>query len=286
MRRKIREIIGSKYFHEFLAETIGTMILLLFGFGSMAQTFTGKGKFGGILSVNFGWAVGVMFGIFVSGGVSGGHLNPAVTLAMTVTKRLPWEKLPIYWLAQSIGAFIASAIVYGVYYDLLMAYDNGKLVPDAAYIWATRPYPGVSTATAFADQFVSSALLVGIIFALTDKRNSGPSPQLLPLCVALIVLGIGISFGINCGYGINPARNLMPRIFTSLAGWGSAPFTYQHYYFWAPILAQLLGGVMGGLIYIVTIEMHHKEINHFNDEKSDPNISLKVRKVTFPSHSG
>ncbi|XP_002162049.2 aquaporin-9 [Hydra vulgaris] len=263
--------ISSPYIREFLAETMGTFILLMFGVGSIAQVVLGKGKFGGILSINFGWAIGVMFGIYWSAGVSGGHLNPAVTLAMAVTKRLPWKKLPVYWIAQSLGAFIASAVIYGVYYDMLNEYDGGVRKVDTAWIWTTRPSSGVSTVTTFVDQFVSSGLLVGIIFALTDKRNNAPSPRVLPLCVGIVVLGIGISFGLNCGYGINPARNLIPRLFTSIAGWKSAPLSYQNYYFWAPILAQLVGGVSGALLYIVTIEMHH-------NSKKEGQVILKEQK--------
>ncbi|XP_065656976.1 aquaporin-9 isoform X2 [Hydra vulgaris] len=262
-------------FREFLAELGGTFILLMFGIGSIAQTVLGKGKFGGILSINFGWGIGIMMGLYWSAGISGGHLNPAVTLAMSITKRLPWRKLPVYWLAQSIGAFIASAIVYGIYFDLLNAFDGGVRNVDTAFIWTTRPAKGVSTVTTFFDQLVSSTLLVGLIFALTDKRNAGPSPQVLPLCIGLIVFGIGLSFGINCGYGINPARNLVPRVFTAIAGWNVEALSYQNYYFWAPILAQLLGGVLGAYAYILSIEIHHTT-------SLDGHTALQERRDTLP----
>ncbi|XP_065656975.1 aquaporin-9 isoform X2 [Hydra vulgaris] len=264
MVKFLSKVFASEYTRDFLAEFMGTFILLMFGIGSIAQTFLGKGKFGGFLSINFGWAIGVMFGLYWSSGVSGGHINPAVTLALAVTKRFPWKKLPLYWFAQSLGAFIASAIIFGVYNDLLYEFEkdnirvNGTMSIDTAFIWTTRPSAGVSTATTFVDQLVSSALLVGIIFALTDKRNNAPNPNALPLCIGLVVFGIGLSFGINCGYGINPARNLVPRLFTAIAGWKLAALSYQNYYFWAPILAQLTGGVLGALLYIGTIEIHHK----------------------------
>ncbi|XP_066925204.1 aquaporin-7-like [Clytia hemisphaerica] len=240
----------------FLAELMGTFILMMFGIGSVAALVLGKGAVGTFLSVNFGWGIGCALGVYWSAGISGGHINPAVTLAMCVCGRLPWKQLPVYWAAQFLGSFIASALCFAIYKDLIYAYET-QLTLKTAGIFSTYPFANVSHGTAFGDQVVGTMLLVGTVCALTDKRNSPPSGGTLPLIVGLVVFVIGISFGINCGYGINPARDLIPRIFTAIAGWGSEPFTTADHWFWIPIVGQFLGGAIGALLYILTIEMHH-----------------------------
>lgn len=241
---------------EFLAEMMGTFILCMFGIGSVAHLVLGKGESGSYLSINFGWGLGVAFGVYWSAGISGGHINPAVTLAMAVTGRLPKRKLPVYWAGQTLGAFLASAIVFGLYKDIINAVDPKQTI-ETAGIWAPYPNANVSKGTIFGDQLIGTFLLVGTIFALTDKKNNAPNPELLPFVIGFLVLVIGASFGMNCGYGINPARDLIPRVFTAIAGWKSLPFTAHGSFFWIPIIAQLLGGVLGGLVYIITVEMHH-----------------------------
>lgn len=242
----------------FLAEFIGTFILLMFGIGSVASVVLGKGRYGSYLSINFGWAVGCCLGVYWSIGISGGHINPAVTLAMAVCGRLRWKLVPLYMTAQFLGSFVAAAVCYGIYKDLIHAFDK-DLTLKTAGIFSTYLHPDVSHETAFADQVVGTMLLVGCVCALTDKRNNPPSTGIFPVIVGFIVLVIGISFGINCGYGINPARDLSPRIFTSIAGWGIAPFKANNYWFWISILGQFAGGVLGALVYILTVEMHHPE---------------------------
>jgi glycerol uptake facilitator-like aquaporin len=99
------------------------------------------------------------------------------------------------------------------------------------------------------DQFVGTALLVLVIFAVTDSRNSAPTGNLAPLIVGLLVALIGMTFGFNSGYAINPARDLGPRLFTWCSGWGTQVFVAGNYWFWVPVVGPLLGGVTGGLIY-------------------------------------
>merc|ERR1711973_382951 len=104
---------------EALSEFIATFILMIFGVGSVAQMVLSNWKFGTFFSVNFSWGVGVTLGCYWGGGVSGAHMNPAVTLAFAAVKRLPWIKVPVYWTAQMLGAFVASACCFGVYYGKL-----------------------------------------------------------------------------------------------------------------------------------------------------------------------
>jgi MIP family channel proteins len=240
------------------AEFLGTFVLLTFGCASVAQVLLSRHANGEYLSINLGWALGVTMGVYIAGGVSGAHLNPAVTLALAVLRGFPWRKVIPYCLAQLAGAFVASVVVYVTYLGALDNFDGGTRQvtgPQAtAGIWATYPqtflppFPG-----GLIDQVVGTAILVMCIFALTDTKNCAPSSNLGPLLVGLLVLAIGMTFGFNCGYAINPARDFAPRLFTYLAGWGSDVFRVGPYWWWVPIVGPLLGGVFGGWIYDLLI---------------------------------
>ncbi len=247
---------------EVAAEFLGTFVLIVFGCGAVAQVVLSKHANGEYLSINIGWGFAVAMGVYVAGGVSGAHLNPAVTLALAVCRRFSWRKLLPYCLAQLAGAFVASVVVYVTYYDALNAFDGGVrqvLGPQGtAGIWATYPQPFLSPLPGgLIDQIVGTALLLLCVFALSDTRNMAPSSNLAPLLVGAVVLVIGITFGYNSGYAINPARDFGPRLFTYLAGWGSEVFRAGHSWWWVPIVGPLIGGVLGGVIYDVLITRLH-----------------------------
>jgi len=238
---------------EILAEFLGTFVLIAFGVGVVAQVVLSGGQNGSYLSINLAWGLAVVMGIYVAGGVTGAHLNPAVTLALAVRRDFPWTKVGPYWLAQTVGAFVASAIVFLTYHDAFLAFDGGMRIvvgeKATAGIFATYPQPFLSTAGGFIDQFVGTALLVLAIFAITDARNLAPTGNMAPLLIGLLVVLIGMTFGFNSGYAINPARDLGPRLFTLVGGWGPQVFAAGNYWFWVPVIAPLLGGVGGGWIY-------------------------------------
>ena len=243
---------------EMLAEFLGTFVLIVFGVGVVAQTVLSKGAAGTTLSINIAWGLGVVMGCYVCAGVTGAHLNPAVTIALAVHRRFPWNKVPSYSLAQMAGAFVASAVVYVTYHEALGAFDGGtRHVTGAlgtAGIWATYPQSFLSTFPGgFIDQVVGTALLVGVILGITDTRNSPPPAGLAPVVVGLLVVLIGATFGYNAGYAINPARDLGPRLFTFMAGWGSEVFSAGNYWWWVPIVAPCVGGVLGGWVYDVCV---------------------------------
>ncbi|MBZ5560751.1 MAG: MIP family channel protein [Acidobacteriia bacterium] len=238
---------------ELLAEFLGTFVLIVFGVGVVAQVVLSKQANGGYLSINIGWGLAVAMGCYVSAGVTGAHLNPAVTLALAVHRKLPWGKVVPYSIAQLAGAFVASAVVYVTYREALGAFDGGVRqvlgAQGTAGIWATYPQPFLSTTGGVVDQVVGTALLVGIILGITDTRNSAPPAGTTPIVVGLLVVLIGATFGFNAGYAINPARDFGPRLFTSVAGWGGEVFTAGNNWWWVPIVAPCLGGVIGGWVY-------------------------------------
>jgi MIP family channel proteins len=239
---------------ELLAEFFGTFILIVFGVGVVAQTVLSRGAAGSSLTINIAWGLAVTMGCYVSAGVTGAHLNPAVTLALAAHRRFPWRKVLPYSLAQLTGAFVASAVVFATYHEALTAFDGGVrqvLGPQGtAGIWATYPQPFLSVFPGgVIDQIVGTALLVAGIFGITDSRNSPAPAGLVPVVVGLLVLLIGATFGFNSGYAINPARDFGPRLFTSVAGWGTEVFHAGQSWWWVPILGPLAGGVIGGWAY-------------------------------------
>jgi MIP family channel proteins len=241
-------------FREMLAEFFGTFILIVFGVGVVAQVVLSRNSAGSYLSINIAWGLAVMMGCYVSAGVTGAHLNPAVTLALAVHRKLPWGKVLPYSIAQVAGAFAASAVVYLTYREALSAFDGGvRQVAGAqgtAGIWATYPQPFLSTFPGgVIDQVVGTALLVAVIFGITDSRNSPAPAGLAPVVVGLLVVAIGASFGFNSGYAINPARDFGPRLFTFVAGWGSEVFRAGNSWWWVPIVAPCIGAVAGGWVY-------------------------------------
>ena len=247
---------------EVAAEFLGTFVLIMFGVGVVAQVVLSGGGNGQYLSINVGWALGVTMGVYVAAGVSGAHLNPAVTLALAVRRGFSWHKVVPYVAGQFAGAFAASAVVFATYHEALKHFDGGVRQIGGAFgtagIWATYPQPFLSVFPGgVVDQVVGTALLVGVIFALSDARNFAPPERLTPLLVGLLVLVIGATFGFNAGYAINPARDLAPRLFTAMAGWGSGVFTAGHGWWWVPVVAPCIGGVLGGYLYDLLIANHH-----------------------------
>jgi MIP family channel proteins len=238
---------------EMLAEFLGTFVLLLFGAANVAQVVLSHEKNGVYLSINIAWGIAVMMGILVAGGVTGAHLNPAVTISNAVHRAFPWGKVVPYCLSQIAGAFCGAATAFFIYHEAFTAFDKGVRQVSGelgtAGIFATYPAPYLSTFGGFVDQFIGTMMLLLVISAIGDARNNPALGNLGPVAVGLLVVVIGASMGMNAGYAINPARDLGPRLFTFVAGWGAEVFRAGNYYFWVPIVAPICGGIAGTWIY-------------------------------------
>jgi len=262
---------------EAVAEFFGTFILMMFGIGVVAQVVLSGDENGTYISINVAWGLAVTMGIYACNGISGAHINPAVTLALAVHGKLSWKKVAPYMVAQFVGAFIASLVVFIVYREALDHFDGGtrQILGEKATagIWATYPQEFLSTFPGgFIDQVVGTALLVGMVFAITDERNFAPKSNLAPVLIGALVAVIGMSFGLNAGYAINPARDFSPRLFTAMAGWGSDVFTVKDHFWWVPIAGPFVGGILGGYVYEFLIAKHHpaKEKNEIRSEQVIP----------------
>ena len=239
---------------EMLSEFLGTFILIVFGTAVVAQVVLSGQANGSYLSINHGWGLAVTMGVYVAGGGSGAHLNPAVTVALAALRGFPWSKVIPYSVAQLTGAFTGALVTFITYREAFERFDSGVrqvLGPQGtAGIFATYPQPFLSTVPGgLIDQIVGTALLLLLIFAISDAKNLAPEPKLAPVVVGLVVVLIGMTFGYNAGYAINPARDLGPRLFTALAGWGGEVFRAGNGWWWVPIVGPLIGGVLGGFTY-------------------------------------
>lgn len=256
---------------ELVAEFVGTFILIAFGDGVVAMAVaalnqSGRGNLifdasGDWLLIAWGWGFAVCFAVYVAGGVSGAHINPAVTLGFALKRGFPWAKVVPYWIAQVLGAFVGAALVYFNYRYAIISYDHVHHItrgdPNSVTtysIFATFPakfFP--SWFGPFVDQIIGTAFLMMFILAVVDELNAPVKANLAPLLIGFIVVAIGISFGANAGYAINPARDFGPRVFAWFAGWGKVamPGDYGNvnYYFWIPIVGPLIGAGIAVYLY-------------------------------------
>ncbi|MGI8536652.1 MAG: MIP/aquaporin family protein [Mycobacteriales bacterium] len=239
------------------AEFFGTMILILFGVGVVAQVVTGKGALGDHDSISWAWGLGVTLGVYVAARLSGAHINPAVTIALAAFKGFEWRKVGPYCFAQTAGAFVAALIVRVTYADLIGGVDPDHTKATQG-IFSTSPNVGVSIPTAFMDQIVGTAILVFVVFALTTAINNPPMANIGPLIVGLLVVAIGMAWGANAGYAINPARDFGPRLASWITGYEDAFFSANgdQLYFWLPIVAPIIGGLIGGALWKYLIEAY------------------------------
>jgi glycerol uptake facilitator protein len=241
---------------ESVAELLGTMVLILFGAGVVAQVVTGDGAAGDHDSIAWAWGIGVTMGVYVAARLSGAHLNPAVTIALWAFKGFEGRKIAPYVVAQTVGAFLAALIIRAVYADQIAKVDPNHTMATQG-IFSTSPAQGVSIPSAFLDQVVGTALLVFVIFALTSMRNNPPLANIGPFIIGLVVVGIGMSLGSNAGYAINPARDFGPRLASWITGYGDAFLSTtgdNPVYFWLPIVAPVIGGLIGGALFTYLME--------------------------------
>src|ERR1700690_2651907 len=238
---------------ELIAEFLGTFVLMLFGIGVVAMVVLfpsanpGETIHGGFPNITLGWGLAVTMGIYVAGKISGAHLNPAVTLAFALFREFPWRKVLPYFIAQTVGAFAAAALVYWNYLPAFRHVD--PQLERTAGVFTTFPaFPALPQA-GFLDQLIGTGLLVLLVFAITDEFNSPPGANLAPALIGLVVVAIGMSFGGMHGYAINPARDFGPRLFTVGAGFRNNGITDGNKVWWGPVVAPLVGGVIGAGVY-------------------------------------
>jgi glycerol uptake facilitator protein len=251
-----------------IGEFLGTALLVLLIDGVVASVVL-LDKQADWIVITAGCALAVTLSLYVCGRLSGGHINPAVTLALAVRGEFPWSRLVPYWSAQMLGAFAGAALVYADYSSAFLAFEakhnlvrgvlvEGKLAGPAAGgagVFATYPAFDGLAGNLFSE-FLGTALLLFGVRALTDRRNAAPQGNLEPVLIGALVMAIGLSLGGLTGFAINPARDLGPRLASAVFGWGMSAFRSHDGYFWVPIVAPLVGGIFGATLYDLAIRPH------------------------------
>ena len=227
----------------YLAEFIGTALLILLGNGVVASVLLKESKSynSGWFTIVIGWGLSVMLAIYAVGIFSGAHLNPAVSLGLAMAGAFHWSEVPMYMLSQVAGAFLGSVLVW------LHFKPHWERTPDAAIklaVFCTAPAIRNPLANLLSEVIATAVLLLGLFFIGANKFADG----LNPVVVGLLVVSIGLSLGGTTGFAINPARDLGPRLahaILPIPGKGSSDWAYS----WIPIAGPLIGGALGAWLY-------------------------------------
>jgi glycerol uptake facilitator protein len=262
----------------FIGESLGTFLLVFFGCGSVATAVL-TGAPVGIFQVAIVWGIGISTAIYLTGSLSGAHLNPAVTVGFAVWTDFRWKYVPRYLLAQFTGAFLANIALFVMFHGILEAFEaSHHIVRGEAGSEATAmifgefyPNPGgrpltedaratVGASTAFLTEALGTAILMLVILGSVDKRNHSRPQALTAVTIGLTVTILISLMGPLTMAAFNPARDLAPRLFSSLAGWGSVPFRANGNGWWLVyVLAPIVGAVAGGGVYDRLLKPHYED---------------------------
>ncbi|WP_439294745.1 MIP/aquaporin family protein [Lonepinella sp. BR2882] len=240
-----------------IGEFIGTGLLIFFGCGCVAALKVAGASFGQ-WEISVIWGMGVALAVYATAGLSGAHLNPAVTIALWKFACFDGKRVLPYIVAQMAGAFCAAALVYFLYMNLFIDFENAHNIVrgsaeslSLAGTFSTYPNPHIGFAQAFLVELVITAVLLALIMALTDDGNGVPRGPLAPLLIGVLIAVIGASTGPLTGFAMNPARDFGPKLFASLAGWGEIALTggLTIPYAIVPIVAPIIGGLLGAWAY-------------------------------------
>ncbi|GAA6051197.1 hypothetical protein JCM3770_002585 [Rhodotorula araucariae] len=244
-----------------LAEFLGTLVLICIGIGADCQTKISQETMGAYQSMNWSWGFGVMTALYIAGGISGGHTNPAVTITLAIFRGFPWKMVPRYIIAQILGGFCGALIIYGNYRRAIHEYDPYKLIADTDYsnasatLFITAPTLGVSsTVEGFCQEVLAGGILTIAVLALGDENNAPPGAGLGAIVLGFVVVAIGMSNGWISGYAVNPARDFGPRLALWVLGYGIE--LWHHNDWWwlvGPICGPIVGSIAGALAYDLCI---------------------------------
>jgi glycerol uptake facilitator protein len=236
----------------YLAEFVGTLILILLGDGVVAAVLlrNSKAEHSGWIVITFGWGMAVAVAVYAVFAISGAHINPAVTIGLASIGAFPWAQVPGYIIAQFLGAFVGAVLVYVAYLDHWKETDDPTL---KLGVFSTIPQIRNPISNFITEVIGTAMLLFGVVAIaglITRIGSDIFSLGIFPLLIGFLVLSIGLSLGGPTGYAINPARDLAPRIahaILPIPGKGDSDWSYS----WIPVVAPIVGGVIGALLYSI-----------------------------------
>ncbi|WP_213776717.1 MIP/aquaporin family protein [Caballeronia sp. dw_276] len=250
----------KKFIGELISEAVAVFIIIAFGdsVACMYTLYDPSPYANAYWGVCISWGLAVTLAIYITGSISGTHANPAVTLALAMFRGFSWKKVLPYWAAQLLGGILGAVIVYALFGPVIDHYNLThhltRAEGGAAGVFFTHPGLAVTPMHAFSNEVILTALLLFGIFAITEQFNEmAPQANSGALMIGLLVAILGSSMGYLEAWAMNPARDLGPRIFAYFAGWGSSALPAPDNYWWIPVAAPLLGGVIGGGAYQLLI---------------------------------
>ncbi|CDL84128.1 MIP/aquaporin family protein [Xenorhabdus szentirmaii] len=247
-----------------ISEFLGTSLLVFFGLGCVAAARLAGAQLG-LWEISIIWGFGVALAVYLTAGISGAHLNPAVTIALCLFANFDRKKVLPYIIAQMLGGFVAALFVYMMYYNLFLDYEQAHNIVRGsqeslftAGVFSTYPATQISVLHAFIVEVIIAAVLLCLIMALTDDGNGLPRGPLAPLLIGILIAVIGGSFGPLTGFALNPARDFGPKLVAYLAGWGDIALTggKDIPYCLVPLTAPIVGAILGALGYRKLISRH------------------------------
>ncbi|KAK7702913.1 hypothetical protein SLS57_011167 [Botryosphaeria dothidea] len=246
-------VVRTRYREE-LAELLAVIVQLTLGFCASLASTTSKGVSGDALAANLSWGFATMIGIYIAGGISGAHMNPAISIMLWIYRGFPLRKVPGYAFAQVLGAFIAALIAFGVYQSQIEMYGGSDLATGGtanAFVTGPRNH-NVGASTAFFTEFVATAILAIVVLALGDDTNAPPGAGMNAFIMGLVITVESNAFSNNTGCSMNPSRDFGPRLALLALGYGNAGFT-SGYWAYGPWAATISGAIVGGAFYDIAI---------------------------------
>ncbi len=272
---------------EFLAELLATTLLLTVGTAVDCQVTLSQSmgpSAGSYPNQNWAWGLAVASTIYLSGGRSGAHCNPAITLALAVFRGFPWIQVPIYWTAQLLGSMLGAAITYGIYLPAINQYEGGPDIRTLSgdhgtgRLFVTVPQLVFTSASGFGTEVAATSILMAMVLAVGDETNAPPSDGLSALVLGFVVVMIGMSFGWPTSYAISPSRDLGPRLFLYMVGYGRELWTHNAYWWlYGPQAGCFAGALLGALLYDLAI---------FTGEESPVNYTQQGWRQSTPARVG
>jgi glycerol uptake facilitator protein len=248
--------VNKVFAGELISEAVAMFIIIVFGdsVAAMYSLYVPSPYQQAYWGVCIAWGLAVTIAIYTTGSVSGCHGNPAVTLALAVYRKFLWRKVIPYCVAQVVGAFLGATVVYVLFSPVIDLFNRTNHLTrasgGAAGVFFTHPGLAVTAMHAFNDEVILTAFLIFGIFAITEQYNEmAPGANFGALMIGFLVALIGASMGYLEAWAINPARDFGPRLFCFFTGWGPSAFPSQDNYWWIPIVAPLIGALVGGGAY-------------------------------------
>lgn len=245
---------------ELIAEAVAMFLIIALGdsVAAMYSLYDPSPYQQAYWGVCIAWGLAVTIAIYTTASVSGCHANPAVTLALACFRKFSWAKVLPYCAAQVAGAFAGAACVYALYQPVIDLFNNThhltRMAGGSAGVFFTHAGLAITPHHAFLDEIILTAILIFGIFAITEQYNEqAPGANSGALMIGFLVATIGASMGYLEAWAINPARDLGPRLFCFVAGWGPSAFPSPQSYWYVPLIAPLIGGVVGGGAYQLLI---------------------------------